>query len=77
LLISRFTLDGEGNVLIRERFEGGFGHQVFAGPKHSARKTAEQEGEGSLLSFSIWKCDRHHVLKTFTKREPCSGHGFS
>src|SRR5262245_55082103 len=49
LLIARLALDGERNVLVGQRLQGRFGDDVLPGAEHATRKTAEQEGQRSLL----------------------------
>ncbi len=59
-LISCLSLDGGGNILVGERFQGG----LLSRAKNPAREAPEQKCQRSLFGFAVREHDRHHTLGT-------------
>src|SRR5262249_33598332 len=64
LLIARLALNGERDVLVGERFQSRFGHEVLPGADHATRETAEQVGQCALLRIPVGEHDRYHRTDT-------------
>jgi hypothetical protein len=69
LLITGFPLDGERNILVRQRFQGRFGDKVLSGAEHSTRETAKQVSEGLLLCIPVREGNCHHDADTSWHQE--------
>jgi hypothetical protein len=55
------ALYAERNVLVRQRFQGRLGHQVFAGAQNPAREPNQQESQGSFFHFTVGERDCDHA----------------
>jgi predicted ATP-grasp superfamily ATP-dependent carboligase len=62
LLIARFTLHGEDEVLFSQCLDGSFRHDVIARLEEPAGEPSEQEADGLFFGLFVWECNHYHVV---------------